>query len=97
MKKRLIIKSKLRFFTFILVAVTILTGSCGLVSAKCAAANNQDLISVNIHAGDTLWNIACEYVSEGTDVREYVYDICKLNDITADELYTGMTIQLPVK
>ena len=95
MRKRLVIKSKLRFFTFILVSVLILTGSCGFVSAKCTAAPQSEYVTIDVLPGDTLWDIACEHVTTGTDVREYIYDICTLNEITADQLYSGMTLMIP--
>lgn len=95
MKKRLVIKSKFRFFTFIFITLMLITCSFGLVNAKAVDLDNENFKTVNINSGDTLWNIAEEHVADNMDIRECVYDICQLNDITADQLYSGMTIKLP--
>ena len=52
--------------------------------------------SVDVVYGDTLWTIAQTYMPEDMDIRESVFQLCKLNDIQADQLYAGMTIQVPV-
>lgn len=52
--------------------------------------------SVDVVYGDTLWTIAQTYMPEDMDIRESVFQLCKLNDIRADQLYAGMTIQVPV-
>ena len=95
MKKRLVIKSKFRFFTFIFITLMVITCSFGLVNAKSVDIDNQTFKTVNIHSGDTLWNIAEEHATNGMDVRECIYDICELNDISPDQLYSGMSIKLP--
>lgn len=95
MKKKLIIKSKFRFFTFIFVILILITCSFGLVKAKSVDTDNQTFETINISSGDTLWNIAEEHAAEHMDIRECIYDICELNNISADQLYSGMTIKLP--
>ena len=96
MKKRLVIKSKFRFCTFIFIVVMLITGTFGLVSAKAVDINQPETVTVNVQPGDTLWDIAKDNTAENVDIREYIYDICQLNDISADQLYSGMTIKLPV-
>ena len=95
MKKRLVIKSKFRFCTFIFISLMIITCSFGLVNAKAVDIHNQELKTVNIQSGDTLWNIAKEHAADDMDIREYIYNICEINDISADQLYSGMTVMLP--
>ena len=45
--------------------------------------------------GETLWSIANNYKSEDTDVREAIYMICQANDISADQLQSGMKLVIP--
>lgn len=52
-------------------------------------------MEVEIMPGDTLWSIAETYMDDSTDVRQAVYWLCKINQISADELYAGMTLQVP--
>jgi hypothetical protein len=35
-------------------------------------------------------------MSDADDIRVAVYELCKINDISADQLQAGMTIQVPV-
>lgn len=95
MKKRLVIKSKFRFCTFICILTLLFTCSFGLVAAKAGNTPEVQLKTVNVQSGDTLWNIAEENVPTGMDIREYIYNICEINDITADQLVSGMTVMLP--
>lgn len=46
--------------------------------------------SICIEEGDTLWDIAGEYVKD-TEItrREYIDEVCKLNGIYEDEIHAG--------
>ena len=48
-----------------------------------------------IQSGDTLWDLAREFGPDDKDVREVVYAICRINDISADSIYPGQTILIP--
>lgn len=95
MKKRLVIKSKVRFCTFICIVTLLFTCSFGLITNKTDTSQNVELQTINVQNGDTLWNIAEEYAPVGMDIREYIYNICKINNITANQLSSGMTVMLP--
>ncbi len=46
--------------------------------------------SIRIEEGDTLWDIAGEYVQNTKMSRqEYINEVCALNGICADEIYAG--------
>ena len=51
---------------------------------------NKYYKTIYVEAGDTLWDIAGEYV-EGTDVsrQEYIEEVCRLNGLKADEIQAG--------
>ncbi len=53
-------------------------------------------MDVQIVSGDTLWSIAQNYMPSDMDTRKAVYELCQVNDISASELYAGMTIQVPI-
>jgi len=63
------------------------------------AASLQDRASIEylVKSGDTLWDIAGIFGNEITDIRQTVYEICKLNDITPETLTAGTTIRIPTK
>lgn len=51
---------------------------------------NKYYKTICVEAGDTLWDIAGEYV-EGTGVsrQEYIQEVCELNGLEADEIVVG--------
>jgi cell division protein YceG involved in septum cleavage len=91
------IKSELRFTVFLLVCIIFLILSMqGLLGMDKAAGTIQKTYqTVEIKSGDTLWNIAGQYAPENMDIRKAVYQLEKLNGISATELMPGMEIQIP--
>lgn len=55
----------------------------------------QDGISVTVVSGDTLWSIAAENKPYGKDLREFIYEISKINSIDDGMLTVGQTITVP--
>ncbi len=53
-------------------------------------------MEVKIVEGDTLWNIALNYLPEKTDVRKMVYDIKEFNEMEDFYIYPGDRIKIPV-
>lgn len=52
--------------------------------------------SVQIKAGDTLWEIASEYYTDDYDnMNVYIEEICELNHISEDEIHAGQYLTLP--
>ena len=43
---------------------------------------------------DTLWNIADKYKKPGQDVREYIYEIKKLNNMESATIYEGQELTI---
>ena len=98
MSKNYRIKSRFRFTVFVVLTIVLMTTAVNIALGLNTAASStvQEYMDVEIKSGDTLWNIAETYMPDNMDTREAVYQICSLNDISADELYAGMTIQVPV-
>lgn len=49
-----------------------------------------------VSSGDTLWAIAAEYATEGSDIRKMVYSIKKRNHLTGSSLQAGQTLIIPM-
>ena len=64
--------------------------------AGCSRLISTEYMDVEVKSGDTLWNIAQDYMPDDMDTRKAVFQLCSLNDISADQLYAGMTIQVPI-
>ncbi|OPJ57163.1 cell division suppressor protein YneA [Alkalithermobacter paradoxus] len=56
-----------------------------------------EFVEIQIQSGDTLWNIAREYINEKEDIRNYIYEIQKLNNLNEPYIYPGKVILIPIK
>ena len=91
------IKSKFRFITSLVIMAALVICIFGAVTglSVSTALTKPQYINVTVSSGDTLWNIAESYMTNDTDVRKAVYEICKCNDINASDLTPGMVIKVP--
>ena len=86
-------KKLLAITVLIVVTLGILLGTSmnALASSKADVASyNKYYTSIRIEAGDTLWTIADEYISDlNIDKQEYIAEICAINDICENEIHAG--------
>ena len=71
-------------------AVFLLIG--GAAEAEVPPAPSVEHV---VAAGDTLWEIASDYVGAGEDVREVVDAIKERSGITSSSLQVGQVLQVP--
>lgn len=90
---------RIAFIFCLLVAVIII---CFILfeSIMAQAAPSEHIYkyytSIQIESGDTLWEIADEYISdEYSDIYEYIAEVCTINHISEDEIHTGQYIVVP--
>jgi len=97
-KKRYRIKSRVRFFTFVLVMMLLtVTAANTLLGLNNAEGQTKDQFTVvEVIYGDTIWDIAREHMSDDMDLRDAVHVIMSVNNITAEELQPGQTLKIPV-
>ena len=97
-RKRYRIKNRVRFASFIVISLllvcTVFNTALGFNDAL--ALSEQQYIEIQVESGDTLWTIADEYMPDDMDLRDAVYMICDANDMNANELYAGQTLNVPV-
>ena len=94
-RREAVVRGQKRILAFALIAI-VLVGFLVGGGIKVFASNSQqeDLHtyykSICIEEGDTLWDIAGEYTDGSSDSRlEYIEEICRMNNICADELHVG--------
>lgn len=96
-QKKYRINNKARFTAFVAVTIIalafIITSALGFNTAS--GASTQQYIQVKVQSGDTLWGLAQEYGPSDMDVRNVIYEICRLNGITAADLQAGQYITIP--
>ena len=95
MKKTFRIKNKFRFTVFVAVMVLMFSMLLGIIVPVEAHAGNIRFIEVKVCGGDTLWALASRYGDPDKDIRENIYDICRINNISAETLREGDSILIP--
>jgi len=94
MRRRYRLKNKRRFAAFIIfiVMVTVFTGM--IANAGATSNVKQEYKTVKVKSGDTLWEIATVY-NDDKDIREYIYNMKKLNNLESDIIHAGQVLLLP--
>ena len=88
-----------RFFLFIMISIMIIVfaGYSLLNISQAQAASAYTYVRVVVQDSDTLWGLA-EMYNPDADVsyRDIVYDICSVNDISAEDIHPGDVLFIPV-
>ncbi len=93
------IVNPLRFFIFILVTVMFVAFfSISVINSnKAEAASIDTFMQVEIQEYDSLWSLAEQYCNVNMDLRDYIDDICDINDIDSnDMLHPGDVLFVPL-
>lgn len=96
-RKRYRIKSKLRFTIFMVVVFVTMISTYQLIAGNQTADSLTKMTyqEIQIESGDNLWNLAKEFGPDGLDTRFVIREICKVNQISADQLVPGQIILIP--
>lgn len=88
-----------------IVTVFIIFGACTLFGNLLTSAHGSftektaNIVrykSVEIKAGDTLWNIAETYMAEGNNsVSQYVAELKNINSLKGDQIEAGCNLIIP--
>ena len=96
--KKYRIKSKFRFIAFLVIIMGIAVGTFGYVTGfdvSTALEQPGETITVQVSDGDTVWDIAKHFSSDGKDIRKVVYEICEANDLQDAQIHSGMVLTIP--
>lgn len=86
------IKNKVKFIRSIAILIFLLIA---LFKTSIAKTNSEaEIIDYTINKGETLWNIAKEYTPDNKDIRQTIYEIKQLNNMTDSTIYPGQTIKI---
>jgi len=95
-------KNRTRRKMFILLAAAILISGIIyssfkiIVQAKEKQHTYKYYTDIRIHRGDTLWDIANEYMTEEYDsIDSYIDEVCRINSIYDNNIYYGQTLMIP--
>lgn len=85
--------------TTVFILFFVLLGSSIAGSGQISAASGKSYkyyTSIGIEQGDTLWDIAKEYITpEYADLQEYIDEIKELNNLGDDEIHSGQYLMIP--
>jgi len=96
MKRKVSILSTWRFAVFLSVIFLIVLTAFLLFFNRTDASNRVQYQTIQVSSGDTLWAIAGNWAPEGMDVREYIYNIKKTNNMERSDIYAGDELLLPI-
>ncbi|MDY6038105.1 MAG: LysM peptidoglycan-binding domain-containing protein [Eubacterium sp.] len=91
------IKHKIRFTVFSVVLILLFITAFNTVTGDIDANGSSSVTykTVTVHSGDTLWSIAKANMNESEDIRKYIYEISKYNNVSANSLVAGQTLLIP--
>lgn len=99
--RRYRIKSNFRFVTFLVIVLGLVIGTVGFITGSNEAialdvpGEPVTPVTIEVTAGDTVWDIADHFKSEDKDIRKAVYEICQENDIRDGNIQSGMILTIP--
>jgi len=80
------------WFAALSLALSVPLFGAGAVAAASSPPQPETHISYTVAAGESLWTIAERYKELGTDTRDAVYRIKRLNHMSTSDLYAGQVI-----
>jgi len=64
--------------------------------AKAEGLSYEKIEAVYIESGDTLWSICSRFVDNKTDIRKYIDEVIKYNNLQSALLKPGQLIYVPI-
>ncbi len=82
------IKNKFKFIRSTTILILIILG----IFCISISQNKKEYIDYTVGRGESLWSIAADY-TDG-DIRDYIYEIKNINNMTTSNLQEGQTIKI---
>ncbi len=71
--------------------------SAAVFAASVHGYKEQMFNYIVIQQGDTLWDISLKYKDDNQEVRKYIYDLKRINNLTDSTLFLGDVLKIPVR
>jgi LysM repeat protein len=89
--------NKKRFLVFTTVFILFIFSVIQLINAQTTDAQEAvQIVTIRVKEGDSLWKLADTYDNNKMDLREYIYIIQSVNDISNTILQPGQKIRIPI-
>ena len=92
------VTSKFRFTLFISIIAIVICMCLSVINGSAEVSGSSMAVyeTVVVKPGDTLWDIAGEYIGPGQDIRNFMHEIEQANGITDGVLIAGQELIIPV-
>ena len=89
-------KQKAKFQMVCVIIALVFTLLC--ITAYAWGGNSSSVVykEVTVAAGDTVWEIAARYTVGRMDVRQIIYEMEQVNDVSYGNLQVGDVLLVPV-
>ncbi len=97
--KKYRIANKFRFITSLTVLILLVAIGAGtlLGSFNASGSDVRKYITVKVESGDTLWDLAKTYGPSDYDCRRVIYEIEKINNVSAATLQSVQMLTIPTE
>lgn len=85
-----------RILPFLMILIIVLALALFSIVRLANSSEPIKTIQVIVNPGDTLWSIARSNYDPSGDMRRYVYQIRRLNNLGTALIYPGQILNLPV-
>lgn len=85
--------ASLYIVVFMMFSIVALNGYLG--NSSSVGATTNEYTTVTVSKGDTILQIASDYKSEESNLRQAIYEICKINNINGEVLKPGTKLKIP--
>jgi hypothetical protein len=96
MTYRLHLKNRKRFFFLMGILGFVIVLLSTVISAGASTASEERTELLVVSSGDTLWDIAAGHSTKG-DIRNYIADVMRMNDLKDGTIYSGQSLLLPIR
>lgn len=93
--KRIRITNKFKFIRTITIVIFLLIAIFNFSIAK-SNQEEAEIIDYTISKGQTLWSIAAEHKADDEDIRQTIYEIKQLNNMSDSTVYENQTIKIKI-
>lgn len=97
-RKHIRIKSRFRFTAFVTILIIMAVVGFNTIFGMniVSGESEKEYTTIEVIAGQTLWDIADTYMSDDMDKRQAVYELQKENDLDSAVIEPGQKIKVPV-
>ncbi len=88
-------KAEMKALAFFMIVVVVIGANVVYALGETNTVKKVNYVTVSVWTGDTLWSIANEYKPDDCDVRKFIYEIKKLNNLKGENVFAGQDLKIP--